>query len=114
MSENNKDKELTNKNKFFYLLSFIPFANIAVLFQDIEEDELLKKFITQWITLLGIFMVFSIILPILWLWWLWKFLFIAYFFLSIFLAWNAYNWHYINLTFLNKISSLFKWKDEEE
>ncbi len=116
MSENDNNKELNNKNRFYYVLAFIPFANLANLFVvDIQEDELLKKFTTQWLSLLWIYFVLSIILSFFWLLWLLKYIFLAYFLLSIYLAWNAYNWHYINLTFLNKISSLFNWnkKDEE-
>ena len=116
MSENDNNKELNNKNRFYYVLAFIPFINLANLFVvDIQEDELLKKFTTQWLSLLWIYFVLSIILSIFWLLWLWKYLFLVYFLLSIYLAWNAYNWHYIDLVFLNKISSLFKWnkKDEE-
>ena len=114
MSEKENNKELTNKQKFYYVLAFVPFLNLATLFYDLEEDELLKKFVTQWLSLLWLYFVISIILALFWLWWLWKFLFLAYFILSIFLAWNAYNWHYIELSFLNKISSLFKWNNKDE
>jgi hypothetical protein len=68
MSEQeNNQEDLTNKNKFYYVLSFIPFVNLSILFLDIDKDELLKKFLTQGLTLLLVFFVLSIILPILWL-----------------------------------------------
>lgn|GEM_PF-5824342 len=69
MSENEKNQteDLTNKNKFYYVLSFIPFVNLSILFLDIDKDELLKKFLTQGLTLLLLFFVSSIILPLFWL-----------------------------------------------
>ena len=112
--EKNEDEDLTNKNKFYYVLAFIPFANLSILFLDIDKDELLKKFITQGLTLLLVFFVSSIILPIFWLWWLWKILFLAYFILSIFLAWNAFNWKYVDLWFVQKISEIFWTKKKDE
>ncbi len=115
MSENEKNKEeLSNKNKFYYVLAFIPFVNLATLFYDLDNDELLKKFTTQGLFLFLIFFVLSIVLPLFWLWWLWKYLFLVYFFLSIYLAWNAYNWHYVDLAFVDKISSIFKWWKKDD
>jgi hypothetical protein len=83
--ENNQE-DLTNKNKFYYILSFIPFANLSILFLDIDKDELLKKFLTQGLGLLFVYFVISIVLPIIGLWIIVKYLFLAYFMLSIYLA----------------------------
>ncbi len=110
MSENEKNEEdLTNKNKFYYVLAFIPFANLSILFLDIDKDELLKKFLTQWLTLLLVFIILNMIIIVFWflLWWFSWILSLIYFILSIFLAWNAFNWNYIDLWFIQKVSDIF-------
>jgi hypothetical protein len=67
MSEKENNKELSNKQRFYYVLAFIPFLNLATLFYDLEEDQLLKKFVTQGLSLLGLYFVASIILVLFWL-----------------------------------------------
>jgi len=105
--ENNDNQNwLTNKQRFYFVLSYIPFLSFILFFKEINpKPKDLDKFKIQW---LAIFVLFTITYFVLSIIWLWKMLFFIYIFFSIFMWFNAYNWKYIEISFIEKIIKNFK------
>lgn len=107
-TEEKKNEDVTNKERLYYVLAFIPFVNIAILFTEMERSDLLNKFINQWITILVLYFCSNIILGVLWLGFLIKFLWLIYMFGSLILAGKAYNGNYVSIPIIEEIASMFK------
>ncbi len=101
----NKDENITNKEKLNNVLSFIPFLNLWMLsVEKKDETELTKKFNRQWIALFLLYIVLFILCSFIWFW---KIVTIAYLLAIIFFWAKAYNWEYVEIDFLEKIIEKF-------
>lgn len=103
--EKEERTEITNKDKFYFVLSYIPFLNLILFFTEIKDEiKDLKKYKTQWLTIFIIYLVLLFIFSIIWIWWLITLLYIC---LVIFLSLKAYNLEYFDIPFLDKIIKTF-------
>lgn len=67
--ENNdfwENEIITNKDKFYYILSYIPVLNIYLYFSDINKSKKLSKYLNQWILFFTIYILFSILFMVIW------------------------------------------------
>lgn len=108
--ENNEEETITNKDKFNNVLSYIPFLNIWLLFnQKSESKKFNKRFYKQWITFFLLYIILFFIFSFLSFGL--SFLFTFAYFISIIFFWaKAYNWIYIEINFIEKIISQFEAK----
>lgn len=102
MNDFENPDETTNRDKFLYVLSYIPFVNISLFFLEVNRPEKLQKFLQQWVTLFAIYIVVSILLGMIWgvlasLFTLW------YLGLTVYLASQAYQGNYIENEYLKNI-----------
>lgn len=97
-----KEEELTNKERFLYVVCYIPFLNIGIFFLEMNRSQKLLKFLYQWVTLFWVYIVGSILL------WivsgaLMALFTLVYFWLIAFLSSKAYEWKYVEISALNQI-----------
>lgn len=103
-----EENNIQNKDKFYYVMSYIPLLQFVFVFSDIKKSTQLKKHYNQWITL---FITYFIAIFVLWIFLpyaITKIVWYAYFVLAIYLAWNAYNGKYIHIPIVDEISKVLK------
>ncbi len=98
----NKQEEVTNRDKFLFVLSMIPLVNIGLFFLEIERTPKLLKFLYQGVTLFWLYVIGFILLWIIW-GVLASLLSLCYFVLVVYLAIKAYNGEYVEIKFLLQI-----------
>lgn len=104
----NLEEELTNKDRFNNVLSYVPFLNIFLLFnqkQSTKDED--QKYSRQWIALFLLYIVAFVISSIL----SFKLSFIItvlYVLIALFCATKAYNGMYVEIEFLEKIIAQFQ------
>lgn len=107
--DNREEEILTNKDKFNNVLSYVPFLNIFLLFNQKETTKLSdQKYSRQGIALFLLYMVAFIISSII----SFKFSFIitvGYLLFALFCGVKAYNGMYVEIEFLEKIIAQFQW-----
>lgn len=104
---NKEENEITNKDRFYFVLSYIPLINIALLFLDLPKITNLQRYINQWVVLFLLYILLFILWLVFGLWFLFTFLYIIF---TLFLRVKAYNWEYVEIEFLERIISNFKSK----
>ena len=106
--DNREEEILTNKDKFNNVLSYVPFLNIFLLFNQKETTKLSdQKYSRQGIALFLLYMVAFIISSII----SFKFSFIitvGYLLFALFCGVKAYNGMYVEIEFLEKIIAQFQ------
>lgn len=112
--DNREEEILTNKDKFNNVLSYVPFLNIFLLFNQKETTKLSEqKYSRQWIALFLLYMVAFIISSII----SFKFSFIitvGYLLFALFCGVKAYNGMYVEIEFLEKIIAQFQWAQKTQ
>lgn len=104
----NLEEEITNKDRFNYVLSYVPFLNIFLLFnqkQSTKNED--QKYSRQWIALFLLYIVAFVISSIL----SFKLSFIItvlYVLIALFCATKAYNGMYVEIEFLERIIAQFQ------
>jgi len=100
------ESKITNKDRFYNILWYIPFLNIAVLRAEKQwEKDISKKFTRQWLTLFLLYIWIFILFAIFFGWWMLAFLTLIYFLTILFFSIKAYNWIYVEISFLDKIAN---------
>ncbi len=107
------ESKITNKDRFYNMLWYIPFVNIAVLRLEKQwEKEISKKFTRQWITLFLLYIWVFILFAIFFSWWMLAFITLLYFLTILFFSIKAYNWIYVEVGFIDKLADLAtSWND---
>ncbi len=112
--ENNEEQEITVKDRFNNVLSYIPFLNIWILLTEkAGTKKMNKKYNRQWITLFLIYLSLFFIITVL------NFriaflLTMIYFWVVIFFSAKAYNGIYFEVGFIEKIISQFQPKNNQK
>ena len=105
---NKEENNIQNKDKFYFVMSYIPFLQFIFVFSDIKKSSELKKHMNQWITLFVAYFISMLILWIFMPYAITKIVWYAYFGLAIYLAWNAYNGKFIYIPMVDEISEVLK------
>lgn len=108
LNSRSDETTITNKDRFYNMLWYIPFINIRVLALEKQwEKEISKKFTKQWITLFILYIALSIIFGIFFGGKMVLILTLVYFLAILFFGIKAYNSIYVEISFLEKISDIF-------
>ncbi len=92
-----EDSEWTNKDRFNYVISYIPPLFFLLLFTDVERSEKLDKHLKQSLVLFTLFLSLVIFFAIFWIAFLGRLVSLVYIWAFAYLAFNAYNFKYIEL-----------------
>lgn len=95
--EKNEEKIDTNKDRFNYVISYIPPLFFLLLFTDVERSEKLDKHLKQSLVLFTLCIALIIFFSILWIWFLGRLITLVYIGTFAYLAFNAYHSKYIEL-----------------
>lgn len=97
---------ITNKDRFYNVIYYVPILNIILLFIDDDIKEHSKKYQKQWIALFLIYVPLSILLLIFSIWFSILLTFV-YTILIIFLATRAYHDDFVEVAPLDGIADIF-------
>lgn len=103
------DNKLQNKDKFYYVISYVPVIQLIFVFSDIHKSNQLKKHMNQWITLFITYLIAMLVLWIFLPYSITKIVWMAYFLLALYLWANAYNGKYIHIPMVDELSEIFRW-----
>lgn len=105
--DNNENQNwLTNKQRFYFVLSYVPFLNFVLFFNEINpKPKDLDKFKNQWLAIFALFVMGYFVLSLIGLW---TILFLTYLCFVWFMSFKAYNWEYFEIEFIEKIIKNFK------
>lgn len=92
-----------NKDNLKYGLSYIPLVAFVFLFMEKDISKEFRKHINYWMILFLIYIVWSLILNVLFLYIFLPLFFIIYIWVSIYLWWKAYNWDNVQVDILDNI-----------
>ncbi len=87
----------TNKDRFNYVISYIPPLFFLLLFTDVERSEKLDKHLKQSLVLFTLFISLVIFFSVIWAGFLSRIITLIYIWAFAYLAFNAYNFKYIEL-----------------
>lgn len=90
-------EEGTNKDRFNYVISYIPPLFFLLLFTDVERSEKLDKHLKQSLVLFTLFLSIIIFFSIIWAGVISRLVTLMYIWAFAYLAFNAYNFKYIEL-----------------
>jgi hypothetical protein len=90
-------EEGTNKDRFNYVISYIPPLFFLLLFTDVERSEKLDKHLKQSLVLFTLFLSLVIFFSIIWVWFLGRLITLAYVWAFAYLAYSAYYFKYIEI-----------------
>lgn len=91
------EDEGTNKDRFNYVISYIPPLFFLLLFTDVERSEKLDKHLKQSLLLFTLFLSLVIFFAIFWIAFLGRLVTLAYVWAFAYLAYSAYYFKYIEL-----------------
>lgn len=89
--------EGTNKDRFNYVISYVPPLFFLLLFTDVERSEKLDKHLKQSLVLFTLFISLVIFFSVIWAGFLSRIITLIYIWAFAYLAFNAYNFKYIEL-----------------
>jgi len=92
-----------NKDTLKYGLSYIPLVAFFFHFTEKKISITFRKHLNYWMILFLVYVVWTIVLKVLFLYILMPLLIIAYIWLSLFLGYKAYNWDDIQVDILDDI-----------
>lgn len=108
MSDNFEEKELsqeiTNKDRFYFMISYIPFLQFWLLLNDMKKSDRLIRHLHQWIALFVVYVVGTIVFSLIGLSWIWMLLYVGG---VIYLSHKAYNWEYVKIEQLDMLVEKF-------
>lgn len=99
-----KKEQITNKDRFYFVLAYVPIINVILLFLTLPKINNLERHLRQWLVLFWLYILLFILGSIFHLWFLFTFLYVF----SILFFWaKAYSWEYVEIEFLEKIADFF-------